>query len=117
MKRIGIISGINIILIGCLVFLVFFYEGTGTKPVATADKEETTDSAIDAEDIAKNNCASCHGSDFRGGAGPGLIGLESKYDQAEIEDIIAQGKNGMPGGLISEEEAESVAEWLLEQDS
>ncbi|WP_077621481.1 cytochrome c550 [Sediminibacillus massiliensis] len=70
----------------------------------------------DPEAIFQNNCASCHGADLSGGAGPNLQEVGSRYSQEEIHEIIMNGIEGtaMPGGLVSEEEANSLAEWLAE---
>ncbi|KYD25412.1 cytochrome c551 [Geobacillus sp. FSL W8-0032] len=70
---------------------------------------ETTASA---EQIFKQNCASCHGQDLSGGAGPNLQKVGSKYSKDQIKDIIAKGRGIMPGGVIKGEEADKVAEWL-----
>ena len=71
--------------------------------------------AIEAEaaPIYEQNCLRCHGQNLEGGAGPSLEQVGSKYSQAEIQEIILEGKGtNMPGGLIQGEEAETVAQWL-----
>ena len=35
--------------------------------------------------------------------------------EAQIHDVIVNGKGGMPGGLIKGEEAHAVAKWLSEK--
>ncbi|WP_445613085.1 cytochrome c551 [Geobacillus sp. YF-1] len=70
------------------------------------------DTAASAEQIFKQNCASCHGQDLSGGAGPNLQKVGSKYSKDQIKDIIAKGRGIMPGRLIKGEEADKVAEWL-----
>lgn len=72
-----------------------------------------TENASAAEDIFQDNCSSCHGSDLTGGAGPDLTKVGSKHDAKEIEDIIHNGKDGMPAQTqVSDEDAKTVAEWL-----
>src|SRR5699024_191770 len=44
-----------------------------------------------AEDVFERNCASCHGNDLSGGAGPDLTSIGSDYDADEIGDIIENG--------------------------
>ncbi|SFA70587.1 cytochrome c550 [Lentibacillus halodurans] len=75
------------------------------------------ETAADGEEIFQSNCASCHGQDLSGAAGPALDTVGSKYSQEEIEQIIAEGfpDAGMPGGLVQGEEAQAVAQWLSEQ--
>lgn len=72
----------------------------------------STDSAeFDPEAQAQQSCVSCHGSSYEGGVGPSLV--DTELDQAGIEDIIANGKGAMPGGLIEEENIPAMAEWIL----
>lgn len=113
MKKIWGTMAINLILAGCLVFLLFFYNGPQhTEKAADGKKTTETTSAGDPEKIVGNNCTSCHGKNLQGGAGPNLTKIGSKYSQSEIENIINHGKNGMPAGVISAEEAKLVANWL-----
>ncbi|KYD23482.1 MULTISPECIES: cytochrome c551 [Anoxybacillaceae] len=70
------------------------------------------DTAAAAEQIFQQNCASCHGKDLSGGAGPNLQKVGSKYSKDEIKNIIEKGRGGMPAGLIKGEDADKVAEWL-----
>ncbi|MFD2211770.1 cytochrome c551 [Virgibacillus halophilus] len=72
-----------------------------------------TENASAAEDIFQSNCSSCHGSDLSGGAGPDLTKVGKKHDAKEIEDIIHNGKDGMPAQTqVSDKDAKTVAEWL-----
>lgn len=72
----------------------------------------STDSVeFDPEAQAQQSCVSCHGSSYEGGVGPSLV--DTELDQAGIEDIIANGKGAMPGGLIEEENIPAMAEWIL----
>lgn len=73
----------------------------------------TVDSA-QAEDAYKSSCASCHGQDLSGGAGPDLTNVGSELSADEIETIIAEGQGSMPGGLLSGDDATAVAQWLAE---
>ncbi len=79
--------------------------------------EEGGDSAGgEAEQIFAQNCASCHGENLGGGAGPALEAVGGTYSKDEILDIIKNGKGGgMPAGLIEGKEAELVATWLAEK--
>ncbi|WP_377891203.1 c-type cytochrome [Alkalihalobacillus sp. R86527] len=79
--------------------------------------EQTEDSAGgEAEKIFSQNCASCHGENLGGGAGPALEAVGGKYSKDEILGIIKNGKGGgMPAGVIQGKEAEMVAKWLSEK--
>ncbi|ADU95572.1 cytochrome c551 [Geobacillus sp. Y412MC52] len=70
------------------------------------------DTAAAAEQIFKQNCASCHGQDLSGGVGPNLQKVGSKYSKDEIKNIITNGRGAMPAGIIKGEDADKVAEWL-----
>lgn len=82
-----------------------------------ADNDEGTEESgsVDtaaAEDAYKASCASCHGQNLEGGAGPSLENAGSDLSADEIEDIIVNGVGSMPGGLLSGDDATAVAEWL-----
>lgn len=114
MKKTYMITGFNIILAGCLVFLLFVYEGP-KKSQPVSSNGTVTASAGNAEDIVGKNCITCHGDQLQGGAGPALNKIGSKYKQNEIEHIIKNGKNGMPSGVISGGDVTVVAKWLSEK--
>ena len=72
---------------------------------------ETAEGDFDPEAHAQANCISCHGSSYEGGVGPSLVATE--LPQSDIEDILINGKGTMPGGLVPEENAAAMAEWVL----
>ncbi|WLR46243.1 cytochrome c [Halobacillus litoralis] len=79
------------------------------------EKHEETASA-NPEELFQNQCASCHGGDLGGGAGPNLQEVGSRYSAEEINDIIVNGKgSAMPAGLYTGEQATKLAEWLAEK--
>ena len=85
-------------------------EGAGGE--AEGEDGGSTESVeFDPEAQAQASCISCHGSSYEGGVGPSLI--DTEMDQAAIEDIIANGKGAMPGGLIEGENIPAMAEWIL----
>lgn len=116
MKKTWATTGINIILAGFLVFLLFNYEGTphANKAVEKTSEGKTGTSA-QAEEITSTSCVTCHGDNLKGGAGPALNKIGSKYAQSDIENIIKNGKGAMPAGVITPEEAKIVAEWLAQK--
>lgn len=67
------------------------------------------------EKLYANNCAVCHGGNLQGGGGPKLTGLSSKYSSEDIQEIIKNGKGSMPPVNMSEEDAKTLADWILEQ--
>lgn len=76
------------------------------------EDQATGGDTVDAEKIAAQKCSTCHGQNLEGGGGPKLSDLGSRMSKEEIEDVILNGRGGMPGGLIKGEEASAVAEWL-----
>lgn len=81
-----------------------------------ADEGDSTVDASAAEEIYKQSCASCHAADLTGGAGPDLTTTGADFSVEEIEDIINDGIGSMPAGLVPEDEATVLAEWLGEMD-
>ena len=89
----------------------------GTEEEATDDGATDDGGAVDtaaAEDAFQKSCASCHGQDLSGGAGPDLTSVGSSLSADEILDIIENGQGSMPGGLLSGDDATAVADWLAE---
>lgn len=81
----------------------------------SSNEETNTANVTEEERIYQNNCASCHGKTLEGYAGPELVNIGSKLNKDEIVEVINNGSNGMPAGIIKGEEAEKVAEWLSEK--
>ncbi|MEO2077618.1 MAG: cytochrome c551 [Bacillus sp. (in: firmicutes)] len=87
--------------------------GGGDKTKDTGNGTTDTAQAGDAQKIFDQKCSSCHGGDLKGGMGPNLTKVGSKYSKDEILDILKNGKSGgMPAGLVSGDEADQVADWL-----
>ncbi len=64
--------------------------------------------------FSKEVVLGCHAKDLSGATGPDLRKVGSKYDAADIEEIIKKGRGSMSPGLIQGEDAKKVAEWLAE---
>lgn len=79
------------------------------------DESKSTETASggDAQKLFEQKCSACHGVDLAGGAGPKLKG--TALSKEEIENIILNGKGGMPKGLLQGEDASKVAEWVANQ--
>jgi cytochrome c551 len=72
-----------------------------------------TAQAGDAQKIYDQKCSSCHGGDLKGAVGPNLTQVGSKYSKDEILDILKNGKaGGMPAGLVTGDDANTIADWL-----
>jgi polyvinyl alcohol dehydrogenase (cytochrome) len=72
--------------------------------------EEPPDGAA----IFAANCATCHGADGSGGAGPDLRGIGQVHTVDELIDVITNGRNGMPAwrDQLTAEEIQAVAEYV-----
>lgn len=105
------------IVVGFTYWLSTTEEHAGKEGSHGEQTEESADSAGgEAEKVFAQNCASCHGENLGGGAGPALDAVGGTYSKDEILDIIKNGKgSGMPAGLIQGKEAEMVAQWLAEK--
>jgi cytochrome c551 len=78
------------------------------------DTEETVESGA-GEDVYQQNCASCHGADLSGGAGPDLTSAGSNFSEDELEDIIVNGTGSMPAQNVSGDDLDALVSWLSEQ--
>lgn len=106
-----------IAVIGVLAVIIISFVGADQRKTAQNPEENNGGETVElvAEDIFKSNCASCHGGDLEGVSAPALNDVGGKYSVDEIDEIIMKGTDGgMPGGLVSAEEAAELAEWLSE---
>lgn len=71
--------------------------------------------AMDGESIYKESCAACHGDKLQGAVGPSVVDMKSKYSKAEVQKIINEGTQKMPGNLLDDEKSEIVTKWLMEK--
>lgn len=77
---------------------------------------DSTDTA-QAEDLYKENCASCHANDLSGNNGPSLEKVGADLSEDEIHDTIKDGKGGgMPSfdGQIDDDDISTLASWLAD---
>jgi cytochrome c551 len=86
--------------------------GGGQDEGTTSDGTTETTSVGDAQKIYNQKCSSCHGGNLEGGFGPALEKIGAKLSKDEILNVINNGKGSMPPGIINDDEAEAVAEWL-----
>lgn len=79
------------------------------------DGDGASSGDVDAEGVAQNSCASCHGEDYSGGMGPALAGTSLGED--EFTDIVRNGQGSMPAfseDEVSEEELTAMYEMWSE---
>lgn len=116
MNRNPIIPFVLIMVIGVVAMFLMSFKGLGDMEEIAAQKEnggaptEETASATPEDIYQQKGCVGCHGGDYSGGVGPALKG--TALSQEEIANIIVNGKNAMPGGLVTAEQAPAMAEWI-----
>ena len=102
---------------GIVLVLFLFVMGVTFSGVASysstviSPKEHTE---IDGKKLAAQNCASCHGKDFKGAVGPSLVDRGSKLSADTIATIIKDGVGtAMPGGILKDDkEIQAVAKYI-----
>lgn len=72
--------------------------------------------AAGPEEIAKQNCSSCHGGNLQGNFGPSLEKIGSKMTKEEIIEVLDKGIGSMPPQTkLTPEQKEELATWLSEK--
>jgi cytochrome c550 len=118
MNRNPVIPFVVIMVFGIGLMFLLSFKGVGdSKEIAKEQEnggktEESANASAKPEDIYKQNCISCHGDAYQGGVGPALKGVGDRRSADEIKDIITNGKNSMPSGLVKEDQAEDMVKFL-----
>ncbi|GAB4207444.1 MAG: hypothetical protein Fur0023_18270 [Bacteroidia bacterium] len=68
----------------------------------------------DGKAIYESTCAVCHGNDGKLGMAGATDLSQTNLGQSEIVQVILNGKNAMPKVQMSEEQANAVAKYVLE---
>lgn len=128
MNKNPIVPFLLIIFLG--IGLVFLLSGLGStddgeEDVATEEGSEGSEESggdeassgdVDAEGIARDNCASCHGQDFSGGMGPALAG--TSLAEEDFTTTVREGQGSMPAfsaDQIADEELTALYQFFTEQ--
>lgn len=128
MNKNPIVPFLLIIFLG--IGLVFLLSGLGStddgeEDVATEEGSEGSEESggdeassgdVDAEGIARDNCASCHGQDFSGGMGPALAG--TSLAEEDFTTTVREGRGSMPAfsaDQIADEELTALYQFFTEQ--
>lgn len=124
-----------VIIVILIVPLLIFHLGSGggeeTASEEETGSEETADSGeeseggeeeaassgdVDAEGIARDNCASCHGQDFSGAMGPALAG--TSLSEEDFTTTVREGSGSMPAfsaDQVADEELTALYQFFSEQ--
>lgn len=101
------IAVVMIALVGCSTD-----SGAGKEEPSSAPASIANDGS-EAAKIYEQKCSNCHGDTLEGRIGPELSSIGDRLSVQQIETIINDGAPAMPGDLIAEDQAEKVAEWLM----
>lgn len=117
MNRNPIFPFVMIMVLGVIVMFLISFKGIGDSKDLAAElkggnEKKTETAAANPEDIYNKTCIGCHGDQYQGGVGPGLVGVSDRLSKEEIEDIVVNGKNKMPKGLVPADKAGEMADWL-----
>lgn len=116
MKRNPVIPFLLIMVFGIGLMFLLSVKGLGDmKEVAKEEgkgNEKTEVAASKPEDIYKQSCIGCHGDQYQGGVGPALKGVGDRLSKEEIMEIVTKGKGSMPPGLVPQEQAAAMADFL-----
>lgn len=118
MKRNPVVPFVIIMVFGIGLMFLLSFKGLGdAKQIASENEngektEAPSNVAANPEDIYKQSCVSCHGDAYQGGVGPALKGVGDRRSADEIKDIVINGKNTMPGGLVKEDQVDGMVEFL-----
>lgn len=118
MNRNPVMPFIIIMVFGIGLMFLLSFKGLGDAKDLAKEKEggekteETESASASPEDIYKQNCISCHGDAYQGGVGPALKGVGDRLSVDEVKDVIANGRGGMPPGLVEEQNIDAMAEYI-----
>jgi quinoprotein glucose dehydrogenase len=85
-------------------------------PIDEADAAEQ----MTAAELYQRQCAVCHGAEHQGDGGrtPALTGVAQRLAEAEIRQVVAQGRGFMPPfSHLSDAERDAVVDYLLGRES
>lgn len=82
-----------------------------TQNKASAEQSSTV-SNFDPEQFYQSTCSSCHGNNFEGGNGPSLVGVSKHLSAEKIKNVLTNGKNAMPKGLVPDEHMQKMVKFI-----
>jgi mono/diheme cytochrome c family protein len=98
------------------ISLVFVLGACGGGDDKSSDKDNGGGEQVSAGEklFSEKGCATCHGQKLEGQGDtfPNLQKVGSRLDQAGIKEVIVNGRNQMPAQNVTDEEANTLAEWL-----
>lgn len=115
-KAFGFSFGLLFLIFILFVVATIFYPPKHDTGQANGGTGGGATTEINAEEIVKQSCISCHGQNLEGVSAPALANIGSKLSADEISKVIKEGKGIMPKGLIKDpKEVAAVAKWLSEK--
>ncbi|PYZ98669.1 cytochrome C551 [Alteribacter lacisalsi] len=112
----AVTAALGILVMIVLSFIGNFQQAEIAQEAENGEEEDAGEEEFDdpiewGEALYEQNCLSCHGGDLEGGSGPALD--DGSYSEEDIIAAIEEGPGSMPSGLVSGEESEAVAEYIL----
>lgn len=99
-----------------MIFGIFVAVGVSIYAVKNPYSTENTVSAektdFNPEQFYQSTCSSCHGSNFEGGGGPSLVGISKHMTENEISNVLLNGRNSMPKGLVPNENMQQMVKFV-----
>ncbi|MGE7601194.1 cytochrome c550 [Peribacillus sp. NPDC097675] len=118
MNRNPVMPFIIIMVFGIGLMFLLSFKGLGDAKDLAKEKEggekteEKETASSSPEDIYKQNCISCHGNAYQGGVGPALKGVGDRLSEAEVKEVITNGRGAMPPGLVEESNLDAMAKYI-----
>lgn len=81
-------------------------------PYSTENTVHADNSKFEPEQFYKSACSSCHGSNFDGSSGPSLLGIGKHMTENEIMNVLLNGRNSMPKGLVPGEHIQQMVKFV-----
>lgn len=95
-----------------LLSLLFIVSAYGLAEMSRTKK--VSSEVVDGKTLYESTCAVCHGADGKLGMAGASDLSQTQLQQNEIVQIILNGKNAMPKVQMTEEQANAVAKYVLE---
>lgn len=95
-----------------LLSLLFIVSAYGLAEMSRTKK--VSSEVVDGKTLYESTCAVCHGADGKLGMAGASDLSQTQLQQNEIVQIILNGKNAMPKVQMTEEQANAVTKYVLE---
>ncbi|MEP7111492.1 MAG: PQQ-binding-like beta-propeller repeat protein, partial [Ferruginibacter sp.] len=89
------------------------YGKLARQSLPTKEQQELGRLVAGGQSIYMSVCQACHGANRRGGAGPELLTLKSKFDIKDFQQIVKNGKGEMPAfGQFTQDDIKNLYNYI-----